>query len=101
MDRRVAASARPRGRLPVVTRYRLDARRFAGPLCAPTRNDRETVESDDRAELQRTATALVARGFTVWIYERVPRAGTPPTYDGRPNPVHDLRLVDQRAPTAR
>lgn len=81
-----------------MTRYRLDARRFSGPLCAPTRNDSEAHDSDDWESVRETARALVARGFTVWIYERVLRDTAPVTVDRRPSAAHDLRLLDQRAP---
>ena len=82
-----------------MTRYRLDARRFSGPLCAPTRNDSEAHESDDWDVVRETARALVARGFTVWIYERVPRDAPPVTVDRRPAAVFDLRLLDRRDPS--
>lgn len=81
-----------------MTRYRLDARRFSGPLCAPTRNDSEAHESDDWASVRETARALVARGFTVWIYERVLRDSAPVTVDRSPSTVSVLRLLDQREP---
>jgi hypothetical protein len=72
-------------------RYRLDARRFRGPLHAPARNDHEQHESDDLAPLVEVARALVAEGFTVWIYERVRRATPWPE-------AWDLRLVTQLGP---
>lgn len=72
-------------------RYRLDARRFRGPLHAPARNDHEQHESDDLAALVELARALVAEGFTAWIYERVRKdVPWPETWD--------LRLVTQLDP---
>ncbi len=81
-----------------MTRYRLDARRFSGPLCAPTRNDSEAHDLDDWDTVRETARSLLARGFTVWIYERVPRDPSPVTVDRRPSAAVDLRLLDQRSP---
>lgn len=81
-----------------MNRYRLDARRFSGPLCAPVRNDSEAHESDDWQAVGETARNLVTRGFTVWIYERVPRSAAPVTCDRRAPETYDLRLIDQRAP---
>lgn len=81
-----------------MNRYRLDARRFAGPLCAPTHNDSETHDSDDWETVRATGRALLARGFTVWIYERVPRPGGPVTVDRRPTGAVDLHLIDHRTP---
>lgn len=90
----------PTPRRTIVKRYRLDARRFSGPLCAPTRNDSEAHEADDWSAVRETARGLLARGFTVWIYERIPRAEEPVTCDRRPREVWDLRLIDQRRPAA-
>jgi len=72
-------------------RYRLDARRFRGPLHAPARNDHEQHESDDLAALVEIARTLVAEGFTAWIYERVRSAVPWPE-------AWDLRLVTQLDP---
>jgi len=72
-------------------RYRLDARRFRGPLHAPARNDHEQHDSDDLAALVELARALVAEGFTAWIYERVRRSVPWPE-------AWDLRLVTQLDP---
>jgi hypothetical protein len=72
-------------------RYRLDARRFRGPLHAPARNDHEQHESDDLAGLVELARSLVAEGFTAWIYERVRRPTPWPE-------AWDLRLVTQLDP---
>jgi hypothetical protein len=72
-------------------RYRLDARRFRGPLHTPARNDHEQHESDDLAALVELARALVAEGFTAWIYERVRRSVPWPE-------AWDLRLVTQLDP---
>ncbi|PVY95874.1 hypothetical protein [Actinomycetospora cinnamomea] len=72
-------------------RYRLDARRFRGPLHAPARNDHEQHESDDLAALVEIARTLVAEGFTAWIYERVRSAAPWPE-------AWDLRLVTQLDP---
>jgi hypothetical protein len=83
-DRRLPGSGGPR-------RYRLDARRFRGPLHAPARNDHEQHESDDLAALVELARALVAEGFTAWIYERVRRRVPWPE-------AWDLRLVTQLDP---
>jgi hypothetical protein len=76
-----------------VTRYRLDARRFHGPLHAPERNDTEQHESDDLAALGELARRLVGEGFTVWLYERVRRAEPLPE-------AYDLRLLRQFTPGA-
>jgi hypothetical protein len=78
-------------RPPGPRRYRLDARRFRGPLHAPTRNDHEQHESDDLAALVELARSLVAEGFTAWIYERI-RSPVP-----WPE-AWDLRLVTQLDP---
>jgi hypothetical protein len=78
-------------RSPPPRRYRLDARRFRGPLHTPARNDHEQHESDDLAALVEIARALVTEGFTAWIYERV-RSATP-----WPE-AWDLRLVTQLDP---
>jgi hypothetical protein len=72
-------------------RYRLDARRFRGPLHAPARNDHEQHESDDLAALVELARTLVAEGFTVWIYER---SRSPVPWPE----AWDLRLVTQLDP---
>jgi hypothetical protein len=72
-------------------RYRLDARRFRGPLHAPTRNDHEQHESDDLAAMVELARSLVAEGFTVWIYER---SRSPVPWPE----AWDLRLVTQLDP---
>ena len=72
-------------------RYRLDARRFHGPLHAPERNETEHHESDDLAALVELARGLVTEGFTTWIYERVRRAAPLPE-------AYDLRLVTQLDP---
>jgi hypothetical protein len=72
-------------------RYRLDARRFRGPLHSPAPNDHEQHESDDLATLVELGRTLVAEGFTAWVYERVRRA--PPWPE-----AWDLRLVTQLDP---
>lgn len=72
-------------------RYRLDARRFRGPLHAPARNDHEQHESDDLAALVELARSLVADGFTAWIYER---SRSPVPWPE----AWDLRLVTQLDP---
>lgn len=72
-------------------RYRLDARRFRGPLHTPARNDHEQHESDDLAALVEIARVLVSEGFTAWIYERVRRSVPWPE-------AWDLRLVTQLDP---
>lgn len=72
-------------------RYRLDARRFRGPLHSPARNDHEQHDSDDLAALVELARTLVAEGFTAWIYERVRRSTPWPE-------AWDLRLVTQLDP---
>lgn len=76
-----------------MTRFRLDARRFDGPLDAPLRNDTEQRESDDLAALGELARAMVDEGFTVWLYERVRRLEPLPE-------AYDLRLVRQLSPGA-
>jgi hypothetical protein len=76
-----------------MTRYRLDARRFRGPLHAPERNDTEQRESDDLAALGELAGGLVREGFTVWLYERVRRVDPLPE-------AYDLRLLRQFTPGA-
>jgi hypothetical protein len=87
-DTRARSDRRPPGG---PRRYRLDARRFRGPLDAPARNDHEQHESDDLAGLVEVARALVAEGFTAWIYERVRRPTPWPE-------AWDLRLVTQLDP---
>jgi hypothetical protein len=72
-------------------RYRLDARRFRGPLHTPARNDHEQHDSDDLAALVEIARGLVSEGFTAWIYERVRRSAPWPE-------AWDLRLVTQLDP---
>jgi hypothetical protein len=52
-----------------MSRYHLQARLLEGPLRAPTRNESRADESDDLAEVEKTARGLAARGFTVWIYD--------------------------------
>lgn len=76
-----------------MTRYRLDARRFRGPLHAPERNDTEQHGSDDLVTLGELARGLVGEGFTVWLYERVPRRDSLPE-------ASDLRLLRQFTPGA-
>lgn len=77
-----------------MTRFRLDARRFRGPLHAPVRNDTEQRESDDIVALREVARVLVDEGFTVWLYERVRRAAPLPV-------AYDLRLMSQLSPDGR
>lgn len=72
-------------------RYRLDARRFRGPLHSPARNDHEQHDADDLPALVELARTLVAEGFTAWIYERVRRPTPWPE-------AWDLRLVTQLDP---
>lgn len=49
--------------------YHLHARLIEGPLAKLERNELRNAESDDKQEIMLRATELVARGFTVWIYE--------------------------------
>lgn len=53
-------------------RFVLHARSFAGPLCAPTRNELQTAEGDNRQALEEIADTLRERGFRCWLYERSP-----------------------------
>jgi hypothetical protein len=52
-----------------VSKYHLHARLHEGPLGHPVRNELQTRESDDLAEVKRLAKDLVTDGFTVWIYD--------------------------------
>ena len=49
--------------------YHLHARLVEGPLEKLVRNELRSAESDDKHEIMLRARELVARGFTVWIYE--------------------------------
>ena len=52
-----------------MSKYHLHARLHEGPLGNPVRNELQTRESDDLAEVKRLARDLVTDGFTVWIYD--------------------------------
>lgn len=52
--------------------FHLHARLFAGTLNAPTRNELQSEESDEYAEIAAIAEQLAGAGFTVWIYEHGP-----------------------------
>lgn len=69
-----ASSARPLPSVVVaaVSTFHLHARLFEGTLAAPTRNELQSAESDDRAEVMALAEQLAARGFAVWLYEHGP-----------------------------
>lgn len=73
----VAASA-ARPVTPVVTAvstFHVHARIFSGTLDAPTRNELQSAETDDRDEVMGLAEELSARGFTVWVYQHDHRPG--------------------------
>lgn len=61
--------------------YHLHARMLEGGLAAPTRNELQSSESDDRGEIVDLAKRLAARGFAVWVYEHGPDLG--PDGEGR------------------
>lgn len=49
--------------------YHLHARLFEGSLCAPTRNELRSAESEDYPGAVKLAEELAGRGFRVWLYE--------------------------------
>lgn len=55
--------------------YHVHARLLEGTLDAPTRNELQSTESDDRDEIMRFARELTSRGFDVWVYEHDHVAG--------------------------
>jgi hypothetical protein len=60
-----------------VSLYYLHARLHEGPLGAPSRNELQTNETDDLAEVRQLAKTLASSGFTVWIYDHSNRAVSP------------------------
>lgn len=52
-----------------MSRYHLHARLHEGPLSAPSRSELQLMETDALAEIQGSAKALAADGFTVWVYD--------------------------------
>ncbi|MGH3570113.1 MAG: hypothetical protein ACRDRH_29725 [Pseudonocardia sp.] len=61
--------------------YHLHARLIEGPLEKLVRNELRSAESDDKQEIMLRARELVARGFTVWIYEHGDRPRLPTASD--------------------
>jgi hypothetical protein len=51
-----------------MSKYHLHARLHEGPLGHPVRNEPQTRESDDLAEVEQLAKELATLGFTGWIY---------------------------------
>ena len=51
-----------------MSRFHVHARLFVGTLDAPQRNELQSRESDDLAEITALAEELSARGFAVWLY---------------------------------
>jgi hypothetical protein len=61
--------------------YHLHARLIEGPLAKLERDELRSAETDDQQEIVILAKALVAQGFTVWIYEHGPAPQIPTASD--------------------
>jgi hypothetical protein len=60
-----------------VSHYHLHARLHEGPLSTPSRDELQTDETDDLAEIEQLAKTLASGGFTVWIYDHGNTAVSP------------------------
>ncbi len=63
--------------------FHLHARLFEGPLSKPERNELQSAENDDWDDIRALAGELLARGFTVWIYDHGKQSPLPGAGDYR------------------